>query len=328
MQSSPTRRLAVLAVLSATLATPSVRAGQTTNQPPPRATRQPPPSRIQVPTTKMPDLVGMPLDKARDQPVVVRFKLALTPETVASSQYPPGTIVRQSVPAGDPVRAGASIVVYVATGGLQVPSVEGQPVDVARAILQKAGFRAEVSTVVTPQFRPGIVRRQDPTPGTVRPRNSVVIIEVTLAPDRPQPPRPQPQPPQPPRPQPTYVMPDLVGRTADEAMANELVRQIKLQVTPRDDAAADGRPGLVVRQSIAPGAVVNPGAPVTVWIATGVRVPSVVGLDADGARSQLGAAGLQARAREVVRDRGRGKWSSSHPLRTPSSHAAQRWRSP
>jgi beta-lactam-binding protein with PASTA domain len=98
----------------------------------------------------MPNLIGMQLGEARDQPTVVKFRLVLTPQTVESSQYGPGTIVRQSVPAGKRVAAGTTIVVYVATGSLRVPPVEGQPVDVARAILQKAGFRAEVSTVVTP----------------------------------------------------------------------------------------------------------------------------------------------------------------------------------
>ena len=102
-------------------------------------------------------------------------------------------------------------------------------------------------------------------------------------------------------------MPNLVGQNVDAAMADATVRRLRLRITPRDDTMADGRPGVIVRQSIQESAPVEMGSPVTVWVATGVVVPALVGLDAEAARQQLTAKGLLARPSEVVRDRNPGK---------------------
>ncbi|MDH4063122.1 MAG: PASTA domain-containing protein, partial [Acidobacteriota bacterium] len=387
MPRSPMRWLVALGVLSALLtALPpraDARAGQ---QPTGQLARQ-------VPTTEMPDLVGLSLEAARKQPVVVKFRLALVPEPIESTRARPDTITNQSVPAGRPVRAGTRIVVSVAVGGVAVPPVEGQPIETARERLRELGFGVETSTAPSGRLRPGTVSRQEPKAGTIRPRGSVVQLEVAsaisidprpsgrpggdvspggpqfavmpnvvdrdertalallkraglegrvrrsrsrgkpglvieqtpkegtrvapgstaditvsipLADDVGKPPDPDQRPDQPPPPPPTQYMPNLVGRTAEEAAADGAVRKLRLRITPRDDPMADGRPGIIVRQSIAASSPVDPGSAVTVWVATGVVVPPLVGLGADAARRTLDAKGLQGRFSEVVRDRDAG----------------------
>ena len=457
MMRSPTRWLATLTVLSGLLTGLPSRVDGQTRRPP--ADQVPP----QSPTTDMPNLVGLSLQAAQQQPIVVKFRLALVPENDDSTGRPAGTVTRQSVPAGQAVRAGSRVIVGVAVGGVAVPSVEGQPLEIARAELRKLGFRFEVSQIPANRPPPGIVSHQDPRAGTVLPRGSMVrlqvaaalpadprgaagrgddvgpsvegptvpdllnldereamarlsksrlqgrvrgsptrgkpgivieqtprpgtrvalnsVVEITVSmplpvdplppPQRPdprveQPPEPvavpnliglqpdqagpvlsklglrgrpqyqgssretpgaviveqdpspgtrvrrgafvdlviappqrQPQPPSK-RPQ---LMPTLIGQGLDQATADLTVRQLRLRLDPRDDPMANGPPGVIVRQSVAANVPVEPGSMVTVWVTTGIAVPTLVGLTAEAARQQLASLGLQARGREVVRDR-------------------------
>lgn len=121
-------------------------------EPPSRLARQVPrtqASRLQVPTADMPNLVGMTPQAAQGHPVVVKLRLALVTEPIESTLHRPGTIARQSVQAGQPVRGGARVIVYVVAGGVEVPAVEGLTLDAARERLARLGFRANVTTTST-----------------------------------------------------------------------------------------------------------------------------------------------------------------------------------
>jgi beta-lactam-binding protein with PASTA domain len=98
-------------------------------------------------------------------------------------------------------------------------------------------------------------------------------------------------------------MSNLVGESLNEAAADAIVRRLRLRLDPRDDPMANGPPGMIVRQSVAANAPIEPGTVVTVWVTTGVVVPTLVGLTAEAAHQQLAAKGLQAKRSELVRDR-------------------------
>jgi beta-lactam-binding protein with PASTA domain len=181
-----------------------------------------------------------------------------------------------------------------------VPDVRGLSMERAAQVLARARLHPRVVGMRPADAPPGTVLEQDPAPNTrVRPDSEIELVGAERL-------RIDPQPP-------TYDMPNLVGRTVDDALADAMVRRIKLRIASRDDPKAGGTPGLIVRQSIPAGAAVTPGTPVTVWVPTGVVVPNLVGLAAQAARDRLGEAGLQARVREVVRDRDDGQVVSQIP---------------
>jgi beta-lactam-binding protein with PASTA domain len=149
---------------------------------------------------------------------------------------------------------------------------------------------------------------QNPPPGATVPRGRSIDLAVAVPPEQKSSSTTTTIPFRP-----TYLMPNLVARTPEEAMADAQVQRIGLQVAVRGDPAASGKPGLIVRQSVAPGTVVEPGSPVVVWVATGVVVPDLVGQNVEAARTRLAASGLDARVREVVRDRGAGQVVDQSP---------------
>lgn len=96
-------------------------AGSLLAQPPPPTRTVPPAARarvLRVPQTPvvrpMPDLVGRPLEQARIDPMVRRLELTLADVGEPNPTRPPGIIVRQEIPAGDPVPPGATVRVWVA----------------------------------------------------------------------------------------------------------------------------------------------------------------------------------------------------------------------
>jgi eukaryotic-like serine/threonine-protein kinase len=69
----------------------------------------------------------------------------------------------------------------VSGGGVQVPSVIGDPVATAQSILKGAGFNVQVNPEAGPaSATPGTVFQQQPSNGTL-PRGSTVTIFVATA---------------------------------------------------------------------------------------------------------------------------------------------------
>ena len=93
-------------------------------------------------------------------------------------------------------------------------------------------------------------------------------------------------------------MPDLLGRSFALAERDPRVIELRLQLNQQIDSRAGGLPNTIARQSVAPGAGVQMGQAVTVFVASGVTVPRVVQQQADAAAARIAAVGLNPRRTE------------------------------
>lgn len=89
------------------------------------------------------------------------------------------------------------------------------------------------------------------------------------------------------------IVPDLSGRTVEEARS--LLAEQELEVGAIDEVVASGLPGTVARQQPAPGMRVKPGSAIPMWIvAARVTVmPAVMGLPPERALRLIRQAGLR-----------------------------------
>jgi len=238
-----------------------------------------------------------------------------------------GTVVRQSPSAGTAIKQGMVAVLGVSTGpsrtpndtatagagqtqpaddgGVRpprpgvVPDVTGMSLTLARIRLVASGLRpGAVDSGSAEGARPGRVIAQDPLPGSqVNPGRSVRLTLQRRAPVAPPQPADTPtRPPPPPPPRVTRVaVPDLSGRTADQART--LVGGARLLLGDvRSDTTTSARPGTVVGQRPAAGDSVEAGTLVTVTVAREalVTVPRLTGRPPSEAQRELARAGLRA----------------------------------
>ncbi|MFP5309346.1 MAG: PASTA domain-containing protein [Actinomycetes bacterium] len=167
-----------------------------------------------------------------------------------------------------------------------VPSVVGDPVDVARAELEAAGF--SVAIAPNREFDRTVpeehVLRQDPT-GSIR-RGETVLLTVSAGPR-------------------TATLPAVAGREEADALAELEAMPIDVEVTVErrhDDEVAEG---LVVSTDPAGGTTVEEGGAVAVVVSLGrppVDVPDVLGLALEDARASMREAGLELTVADEVHD--------------------------
>jgi eukaryotic-like serine/threonine-protein kinase len=167
-----------------------------------------------------------------------------------------------------------------------VPVVVGEPVEVARAELEAAGFTVDIAParVFDRNVPEEHVLAQDPT-GELR-RGSAVTLTVSAGPR-------------------TATLPALAGRAEQDALADLDAVEVDLEVVVErrfDDAVAAG---LVIATDPSAGGVVEEGSTVTVVVSEGrppVDVPDVLGLPLADARQVLADAGLELVVAEEVFD--------------------------
>ncbi len=94
-------------------------------------------------------------------------------------------------------------------------------------------------------------------------------------------------------PAPASIVPDLTGRTVDEARA--LLARQKLEVGAVSEVEARGTPGTVARQQPAAGGRAAPGSAVALWLAAQrmTEMPAVMGLPPERAILLIRLAGLR-----------------------------------
>jgi serine/threonine-protein kinase len=160
----------------------------------------------------------------------------------------------------------------------RVPGVVDSDLFTAAHALQKAGF--EVDPVVAHDPRPaGIVFAQSPRRGTSLNEGSHVTITISDV---------------------TATVPDVVGVSVDDALA-ELRKQGLVNVTLHNDYRDDYEPGTVVGSTPPAFAEATKANNVVVVVARDphVTIPSVVGVDANAAKSKLGDLGLTVAVKTV-----------------------------
>jgi penicillin-binding protein 1A len=134
----------------------------------------------------------------------------------------------------------------------EVPSVVG--LDAAGAVEQLAskGFRATKVEVADGSAPPGTVTRQSPSSGTMAPQGSAVTIQIAKAPPTT-------------TPSSTVVVPDVVGRSRDDAtvILTRAGFAVASHAQPENDHVPDSKSGLVWRQTPASGTSAPAGSTVT-----------------------------------------------------------------
>lgn len=165
-------------------------------------------------------------------------------------KVPVDRVVAQEPPAGSTLKARRSIRVWLSLGPqrLNVPAVEGESLRTARLSLEQAGLNvARVVEVDAPQEE-GTVLVQRPPAG----ETDVLVEGVSLLSSRGRAGR-------------DYLMPDLIGRRAEDVLA--ALQQAGLKVTDVRYRSYPGvAPGIVLRQIPAAGHRVSPRSTVSLDI--------------------------------------------------------------
>jgi beta-lactam-binding protein with PASTA domain len=242
----------------------------------------------------MPDLVGLLLDRAQQDRRVTDLNLRLIPREQVTNDRRPGTIVDQEPELGIPIKPGTPATVFVAVPVqsppppvLRMPDLVGQQFqsaqDDSRVLRLKLQLVAQSQP--TPNERPGVILRHEP-PADSPVRAGMPVTVFVAVPVQPQ----------------LFPMPDLVGRAFPMAERDASVVQLQLRLSQQIDSRAGGPPNTIVRQSVPAGANVQIGDAVTVFVASGVAVPSVVRQQADTASERIVAVGLNPRRTDETSD--------------------------
>ncbi|MEU4095158.1 Stk1 family PASTA domain-containing Ser/Thr kinase [Streptomyces sp. NPDC026673] len=123
-----------------------------------------------------PDVIGQPLEDARQQLEESGLRVRIDPRRVYSDQADEGAVAEQSPGANTRLAAGDTVTLTISKGQemVQVPDVEGLDIDKAKARLEGAGFDVRVIQF----FFTGKVNNQSPAGGTDAPKGSTITLWV------------------------------------------------------------------------------------------------------------------------------------------------------
>ena len=153
--------------------------------------------------TTVPPLVGL-TSIADAETALGDAKLVLGKVTEQDGAEPAGYVLSQNPTEGTSVDVGTKVDVVISSGKMAVPSVVGQPEEVARAALSSAGLEVNVVYQESTTVPQGIVLEQDPPAGTTAEKGTVVTLVVAVQPEPTPTPTPTPEPTTPsPEPTPT-----------------------------------------------------------------------------------------------------------------------------
>jgi len=157
-----------------------------------------------------------------------------------------------------------------------VARVLGLPLDQAQRELTRQGFRVKVDQEEPdPAVPVGHVLWQDPPPDLILPQGSPIHLVVSAGPA-------------------SIPVPDLSGFDLDQATKVLLAAGLKVGVV--DSIASASEAGVIVATRPAPGSGRLPGGAVDLVVSRGpanIRVPNVLGVKQEEARSRLEAVGLR-----------------------------------
>jgi beta-lactam-binding protein with PASTA domain/tRNA A-37 threonylcarbamoyl transferase component Bud32 len=197
---------------------------------------------------RVPQLVGMPLDAARNLLAKTGLKLNVDQES-PSDMIPKDTIASQAAAVDAQVDRGSTIGVSVSTGPLltTVPDASGKSIADASSALTAAGFVPRIQYIVDAANATGTVVAQDPVAGITAARRSPITISVAVP----------------------GTVPDVTGMSLEDAkraFARTGYVVASVEVTP------DGTEGKVSRTDPAPNTALRPGEHVTIYYhPTGAR---------------------------------------------------------
>ncbi len=141
-----------------------------------------PTQEVAPPEAVVPSFTGLTEADARVSAAAVDLALIVSSEE-ATAEAKPGSVLRQSVPAGQRVPAKSPVSVVLATALPKVPTLTGLTVEAATKRLQEAGYAAQMMGEIADATVPaGQVARQMPSAESAYVKGAAVSVQVSSGP--------------------------------------------------------------------------------------------------------------------------------------------------
>jgi beta-lactam-binding protein with PASTA domain len=203
---------------------------------------------VRASEVQVPDLVGLPADRASQTLGAVGLALRIDPYQRPDERIPAGQIVQQDPAPGSQARRQRTIRAWISSGPRTtvVPTLVGQTERTARMRLAEDGLEiAAMSEFRSPDYSADAVVAQDPAPSARAPQVSLLLNRGETAT--------------------TYVMPDLIGTNGERAAETLRTRGFRVTIVGSQPYAGVP-PGTVVRQQPAGGFRVGPADPISLEV--------------------------------------------------------------
>lgn len=231
--------------------------------------------------SSVPGVVGTPWDQARTRLADAGFAVREAPGQY--SKLAEGRVLDMQPNPGSVVERGATVYVVVSLGPppVDVPTVEGKPLQAARKLITNAGLRV-AGTRGTFDFdvEAGSVLSQRPAGGTL-PRGSEIRLVISRGP-------------------PPVAVPDVAGKTQETATAQ--LRGAAFAVSATTDFSDTMERGHVISSSPAAGVAAPYGSAITIVVSQGPETfpaPDFGGLSVAAAKELAARYGLTISALPV-----------------------------
>jgi len=229
----------------------------------------------------VPNVIGENVEVARTRIKDQGFTVGLI-EYSLTEDVDQDIVIRQTPTGGTTAAPDTPVDLLVSSGPftIDVPNVAGETEDDAILELTRAGFEnIETQEEFSDDVAIGIVISTNPAAGQSIPRDATVIVIVSMGPE-------------------PVAVPDLTGDTVDEARSTLEDQGLNLVVSSQtvDVSASSGLVGKVADQDPDPGATVESGSDVEVFLGAirQVTVPDVTMETVADATAELVASGLRA----------------------------------
>lgn len=215
---------------------------------------------------RLPNLIGWSLERAENQSAALGLQIEIEEDRMAKGK--PGTVTGQYPRPNSQVLRGEKIRLTVASAPSEVsriplPDFRGWPIEKAQDRLATLGLRWRIETIQTREHPHGVVIDQNPAPGARLQRGDMVWLGVA---DQGRTPPPENPPQVPGGGEEALFMPNFIGRPARDSM--EELQDAGFKGRIENLATRKFPPGVVVKQSPAPGERVRRGQLVVLGVET------------------------------------------------------------
>ncbi|WP_346774668.1 Stk1 family PASTA domain-containing Ser/Thr kinase [Cellulomonas sp. IC4_254] len=196
----------------------------------------------------VPDVSGLTQDQARSQLEAAGLTVSTVTEEDDATQ-PEGRVLRTDPAGAQSVAEGTPVALVISSGLVSLPDLAGQPQDAAVKALNDLKLTSNVVQEESADVAPGIVIRQDRSPGVV-PQGTQVTLTVAKAPT-------------------TVTIPnDIVGKSEADATAQLQGLGLVVDAVSSDDPSSQPA-GTVISSDPRVGQTVPIGSTVTLTLSSG-----------------------------------------------------------
>ncbi len=235
-------------------------------------------------TVTLPNLVGLPLDQAKQQ--LSDLDLTFTEDPKPNASYPENQVYATDPPAQTLVEVGRAVTLTFNPVAESVPvdDVKGLSLADATAKLQTQGFLVSSSTANDNTVAQGSAIRTEPAAGQQAKRGSTVNVVVSGGPGQ-------------------VTVPAVTGQSQADATNALRAEPFAFNVTVQNQASASVTRGTAIGTNPQANSSLARGTPITLIVSSGpqqVQVPNVEATTEADARNAIGGVGLQVTVRYVT----------------------------